>query len=205
MSELKSVIAQAHALRARGEPCLLATLVAIRGSSYRRPGARLLIGGDGVAAGSVSGGCLERDLARRGWWRTDAGAALVSYDSYDGTADADDLGERVGLGCNGAVDVLIERLPGDGGALAFIGGCFAREEGAALATVFRSTDARLPVGAWLGVAADGRPHGPLVDNALLSAARQQRGATTTTTATLAGGAAEALLESIVPPPHLFVM
>jgi xanthine dehydrogenase accessory factor len=203
MSELKSVIAGARALHARGERCLLATLVAIRGSSYRRPGARLLIGGDGVAAGSVSGGCLERDLARRGWWRTGGGAALVSY---DGAADGDDLGERIGLGCNGAVDVLVERLPSDGGALAFIDGCFAREESAALATVFRSTEPRLPVGAWLGVAGDGRPHGTLVDDELLMLARQRRGAAAAAaTATVAGGAAEALLEAIVPPPHLFVM
>ena len=47
MSELKLVIAGAEALQARGEPGLVATLVAVRGSSYRRPGARLLIGGDG--------------------------------------------------------------------------------------------------------------------------------------------------------------
>jgi len=44
----------------------LATLVKASGSTYRRPGARMLILEDGGSAGSVSGGCLERDLIEKG-------------------------------------------------------------------------------------------------------------------------------------------
>jgi xanthine dehydrogenase accessory factor len=216
MSELKAVIESARTLQARGEPCLLATLVAVRGSSYRRAGARLLIGSDGVTAGSVSGGCLERDLARRGWWRTaGGGAALVTYDA--GTED--ELGLRSGLGCGGAVDVLLAPLPPDGGVLAFIARCFARERSGVVATVFRSSDPALPVGGWLGVSADGEQQGTINDGRVLAEARavaQIEGADATDvetdggpwearTVTLTSGAADLLLEPLRPPPHLFLM
>ena len=86
----------ARRLRAEGQPFLVATVVGVRGSSYRRPGARLLIAGDRWITGSVSGGCLEGDLLRRGWWHTDgAAAALVTYDS---TADDGDPGWARGSG-----------------------------------------------------------------------------------------------------------
>src|SRR5580692_2360137 len=96
MTELKGIVKRAAAMGASGEPGLLATLMSVRGSSYRRPGARLLIGCQGVAAGAVSGGCLERDLARGGWWETAGGGpALVTYDATD---DQDDLDNQIGLG-----------------------------------------------------------------------------------------------------------
>src|SRR5438270_13465209 len=49
----------------RGQPMALATVVCAKGSSYRRPGARMLICADGATAGSLSGGCLEEEVARR--------------------------------------------------------------------------------------------------------------------------------------------
>jgi xanthine/CO dehydrogenase XdhC/CoxF family maturation factor len=107
MSELRSLVAAADSLRQAGEPFLVATLVSVKGSSYRRPGARLLIAEDRWVAGSISGGCLERDLVRRAWWCLGEGeAALVSYDS---TSDDDDVGWGIGLGCNGVVELLLER------------------------------------------------------------------------------------------------
>jgi xanthine dehydrogenase accessory factor len=110
MSDTRAIVAAARALREGGRPYLLATLVAVRGSSYRRPGARLLIAEDRGVAGSVSGGCLERDLARRGWWQTAGGRpALVTYDS---TSEEDDVGWGLGLGCNGVVELLLERYGG---------------------------------------------------------------------------------------------
>ena len=51
--------------RRRGEPFALATLVQTRGSSYRRPGARMLVTRDGTAVGSLSGGCLEEEVAAK--------------------------------------------------------------------------------------------------------------------------------------------
>ncbi len=200
MSELADVLRRARAATQASHPTLLATLVSVRGSSYRRPGARALIACDAVEAGSVSGGCLERDLVRRGWWSTDTGAALIRYDSEED----DDLGHGIGLGCNGVVDVLLERLaPGweQTGSLGFAAGCLEAERVGTLATVFRSRLAEAPAGAWVGLRDAEEPTGPaagLPD--LVTAARDRAGVVS-----LRGGAVEALVETIRPPPHLFLM
>jgi xanthine/CO dehydrogenase XdhC/CoxF family maturation factor len=88
-------------------PAALATLVAVCGSSYRRPGARLLLLPDGRSIGSISGGCLEDDLRRRA--REVLADGVPQLATYD-TADEDDLTWGTGLGCGGQVRVFIERL-----------------------------------------------------------------------------------------------
>jgi xanthine/CO dehydrogenase XdhC/CoxF family maturation factor len=89
-------------------PAALVTLVAVAGSSYRRPGARLLLLPDGRSIGSISGGCLEEDLRERARAVLAGGAPqLVTYD----TSDENDLVWGTGLGCRGEVRVFIERLP----------------------------------------------------------------------------------------------
>lgn len=87
---------------------VLATLVSVEGSSYRRPGARLLVHSDGTRVGSISGGCLEEDvMARAQQVRQSGRADTVTYD----TTSENDLVWGVGLGCHGVVQVLLERLP----------------------------------------------------------------------------------------------
>jgi xanthine/CO dehydrogenase XdhC/CoxF family maturation factor len=211
MSELRSLVAAASSLRQDGEPFLVATLVSVRGSSYRRPGARLLIAEDRWVAGSISGGCLERDLVRRAWWCLgDGQAALVSYDS---TSDDDDLGWGIGLGCNGVVELLLERTgagrPVD--SLAFIRGCVRDEKVGALVTIFRTPGGDQPLGACLAMAADGTivARANLIDAQELASLESQarralRTAGPAATVTLPSGI-EALIEVIEPPPHLFVM
>src|SRR5215207_7425624 len=102
MNELERIVQAAGT----GEQ-LLATVVRVEGSSYRRPGARLLVAGDRWLAGCVSGGCLEDDVMLRGEHRCRDGAALVTYDS---TGDDDGKHWGVALGCHGVVDVLLERV-----------------------------------------------------------------------------------------------
>jgi xanthine/CO dehydrogenase XdhC/CoxF family maturation factor len=75
----------------------------------------MLLTEDGWAAGSISGGCLEGDVVRTAWERTAGGPVIVTYDS---TAD-EDIVWGFGLGCNGVVQVLFERLAADGGPLAY--------------------------------------------------------------------------------------
>lgn len=106
MKELQAIVA---ALLAPGaEASVLATLVTAEGSSYRRPGARLLVAADGTRIGSISGGCLEEDvLIRARNVRTTGRAEAVVYD----TTSENDLVWGVGLGCHGIVRVLIEKLP----------------------------------------------------------------------------------------------
>ena len=91
----------------RGDPAALVTLVRVEGSSYRRPGARLLIAANGDYAGSISGGCLEAEVIRKAQWLVRDGNAVVERYStlFDDTADI-----PYGLGCGGTVDLLIESV-----------------------------------------------------------------------------------------------
>lgn len=86
--------------------CVLVTVVGTRGSSYRSPGARMLILPDGSRIGAVSGGCLEGELCRRAhWWTSQSPAVFKSFD----TSTQED-NEGFGLGCGGGIDLLLERL-----------------------------------------------------------------------------------------------
>ena len=88
-------------------PAVLATVVRVEGSAYRRPGARMLIESDGTAVGMVSGGCLETDLAERARDVLEAGSPrTVVYDMRS----PDDIVWGLGLGCDGEVRVLLEVL-----------------------------------------------------------------------------------------------
>ena len=82
----------------------LVTLVRAEGSSYRRPGARLLIGADGKYSGTISGGCLEAEVVRKAAWLVRGGAVVERYSTlFDDTAEI-----PFGLGCGGVVDLLFE-------------------------------------------------------------------------------------------------
>jgi xanthine dehydrogenase accessory factor len=71
------------------------TLVGVQGSSYRQPGARLLLSSDGRYEGAISGGCLEVDVLRKTSWLTREGAALERYSTLlDETTEM-----PFGLGC----------------------------------------------------------------------------------------------------------
>jgi xanthine dehydrogenase accessory factor len=88
----------------RSQPSVLATLVRAEGSSYRRPGAHLLITSDGEYAGAISGGCLEAEIVRKASWMVRDGAIVERYSTlFDDTAEI-----PFGLGCGGVVDLLIE-------------------------------------------------------------------------------------------------
>lgn len=89
-----------------GQVCVLVTVVATRGSSYRLPGARMLILPDGSRIGAVSGGCLEGEVCRRAhWWTAESPAVLKTFDT-----SAQDDNDGFGLGCGGGIDLLLERL-----------------------------------------------------------------------------------------------
>ena len=103
MNELASIVKEGRLALSRGLPAVLATVVAVRGSAYRRPGARMLVTSEGWRAGSISGGCLEADVTRQAAFLVANGRALVR--SYDTSEDA---GAR--LGCGGEIDVLLEPL-----------------------------------------------------------------------------------------------
>jgi len=92
--------------RAAGRALALGILVHTAGSTYRKPGALILIAANGDYAGLISGGCLEGDLREHARTVIETGAArTVRYD----LRDADDLLWGLGLGCEGAMQILLLR------------------------------------------------------------------------------------------------
>jgi xanthine dehydrogenase accessory factor len=107
MKEIRDIIRAYDEARKAGKQTALATVVHVEGSSYRRPGARMLIEDDGQLTGAISGGCLEGDALRKALLViTEKRSKLVTYD----TMDDDDAKFGVGLGCNGIIQVLIEPI-----------------------------------------------------------------------------------------------
>jgi xanthine/CO dehydrogenase XdhC/CoxF family maturation factor len=105
MSELKQILDLWKHARGAGEDICLATVVGVEGSAYRRPGARMLLSSGGRRAGTVSGGCLEAEIAKKALWLTEQGPSVQRYSSF-----FDDDGDLpYGLGCGGTVVVLLER------------------------------------------------------------------------------------------------
>lgn len=105
MSEIDEILDAAAELRNRGEPMALATVVAVRGSSYRRPGARLLVPATGTPVGLISGGCLEEEAARMARRAIELDAPILV--TIDHSAEGDELW-GMGLGCRGVIDLLAE-------------------------------------------------------------------------------------------------
>ena len=117
MKEREQILNLWQQLKTSGEPAVLSTVVKTLGSSYRRPGARLLIAADGRRAGSVSGGCLEDDLIKKAFWLTEKGPSLRRYDTTPDGDIQEDSGSAAastssgfGTGCNGIVHVYLERV-----------------------------------------------------------------------------------------------
>jgi xanthine dehydrogenase accessory factor len=166
----------------------------------------MLITRDRWIAGSVSGGCVEGDVMKKGWWRTRTGLPrLVRYDSRSN----DELGWGLGVGCDGTVDVLLEPAKSDGlDAIEFIAHCYETQQRGALATLFGGVER---MGSHLAVAADGTVLSDDLDGATRDGLAEQcrrvldRGASTVAPCTSDAGAAEVLVEVLLPPPRLFVV
>jgi xanthine/CO dehydrogenase XdhC/CoxF family maturation factor len=138
MNELQAIVNRLAA--ASGTGGVLATLVGVKGSSYRRPGARFLIAPDGGRVGSISGGCLEEDVSLRA--RTVAGTGVAELLVYDTTAENDALW-GTGLGCHGVVQVLLEKLPERPGWAETVAGNLRAGRRTELAVVWRAPDPAL--------------------------------------------------------------
>jgi xanthine dehydrogenase accessory factor len=117
----------------------LATVVHVEGSSYRKPGARMLITSDGVLTGAISGGCLEGDALRKALYVIQRQTPmLVTYDTSD---DTDENGLGAALGCNGIIQVLLEPLvPGHRYPMAFFQGIVAQRQPFALVTLYNRSE-----------------------------------------------------------------
>src|ERR1035438_4459977 len=130
MTDLERILPLWRELESAGADYVLATVVAVEGPSYRKPGAFMLIAGDGRRAGTVSGGCLEAQVASRAWWLTANGPTVQRYST------ADDDGERpFGSGCGGTVFLLMERSATANPLLAAVERAFELRVPLAVATI----------------------------------------------------------------------
>lgn len=105
MKEIKDIVKAAAIASTENLAMVLATVVKVEGSSYRRPGARMLVTEDGQMTGAISGGCLEGDALKKAILAIHQRKnRLVSYDTNT------DEGSAIGLqlGCNGIVHILFE-------------------------------------------------------------------------------------------------
>jgi xanthine dehydrogenase accessory factor len=89
------------------ESLVLATIIGTQGSTYRKPGAMMLISRDRQYVGMISGGCLEGDLLHHADEVFTSGQARkVTYDMHAG----DDLVWSLGIGCDGIIHLLLQKL-----------------------------------------------------------------------------------------------
>lgn len=144
--------------RAAGRALSLGILVHTAGSTYRKPGALILIAANGEYAGLISGGCLEGDLREH--------ARAVIADGAPRTVRYDMRGEDeqlwgLGLGCEGAMDILLLRVSPENGwqPLAHLGSALAAHQPTAIGVVVESALPHLPRGT-LALPADGRATAP---------------------------------------------
>ena len=89
------------------EKAALATVVEVKGSAYRRAGARMILTADGRSAGVINGGCLDADLWARARMAMESRAAQLAV--YD-TTSSQDIVFGLGLGCRGVVKILVEPI-----------------------------------------------------------------------------------------------
>jgi xanthine/CO dehydrogenase XdhC/CoxF family maturation factor len=128
MKEIVDIIREWE--RRRGQPLALATLVRAQGSSYRRPGARMLICPDGMTAGSLSGGCLEEEVARCAFDVLRTGVpSLMSFDT------------RLRFGCNGTIEIFVEVVREN--FLAEVAAHIGERRGCRTATMFAGKETEL--------------------------------------------------------------
>ena len=207
MGEILDVLRALQEAHERGEPYALATVVQARGSTYRREGARLLVRESGPSVGNISGGCLEGDVEKTALQVMGSGEPRLL--GFDLTAD-DEAVWGWGLGCNGAIEVLVE--PGEHAAATAAALREALEQEAALAAVvvLESGVANVAVGDRLLVHPDGAVDGTLGDDGADEAATDaangalDAGRSTTVETRVRDARLRLFVEVLEPPIRLLV-
>lgn len=198
---MRELLEDLHRWQLADEEIALATLVAVRGSAPRLPGARLAVTRSALLSGSVSGGCVENDVFQHAMGVLDTGRPkLVTY------GISDEQGFAVGLSCGGSIDVLIEPY----------------REDEAWRALRRAIEHQAPAACCVGIGPDpllarklvllddGCVLGsvdPSLDAKLVSEAQRllPTGETAALTLPAAGSEARVLVETFAPPLELFIV
>lgn len=107
MKEISKILKAYSEAKSAGKKTALATVVKVEGSSYRQPGARMLVTEDGELTGAISGGCLEGDALRKALLSIHQKQnKLITYN----TNNEEDIEIGLQLGCNGIVHILFEYI-----------------------------------------------------------------------------------------------
>lgn len=169
MKELRAIVEAHRAFTAEGKRSILLTLVEVRGSSYRRPGARMLVDEDGRLAGFIGGGCLEGDLVEHAGRVLESGRPqTVSYD----LSESGELAWGLGIGCPGEIFIFLE--PVDDELATRLGQWAHLEEPLALLTVFRTGEgSRFQPGQRWAVRSDGSLEGLSPDDPIAASIREE--------------------------------
>ncbi len=126
-----------------GEKAILATVVDVVGSGYRRPGARMLIDENGYSVGTVSGGCLEADVLEHAKKVLETGEPTVI--TYDTTKDENSV-FGLSMGCRGIVRILLEKVSDENVYFDFLRGVFNDRKNFTMATLISSKTKNFNVG-----------------------------------------------------------
>lgn len=207
LSETQEVLTAISSLEEGAQRMALATIVSVRGSTYRRPGARFLVGENGVTVGNLSGGCLEGEVEELAKDVMVTGRPRLAL--YDLTAD-DEVVWGWGLGCNGAIEVFVE--PGDKAAevAGALRGAIEEQRRVAVATVLDSSLPGVQPGARMLLHANGAREGGIgardADEALAAALSEALSSTGTGVRTIptTSGDLRAFVEVLEPPLRLLV-
>lgn len=209
MNELQAILKAFEESQPNAEPVFLATVVNVKGSTYRQPGARMLMTEADQIVGTISGGCLEKDVFEHTRFSMPDRQAIVV--TYDTTAD-EDIVWGFGLGCNGVVQVLIECLSDRLlNPVAFIKQCFCNQQQGIIATVFGvEGKVNIKVGARLILNLDGNVTTDIEESSLtvfLTKDAQialQTQHSTVNKYQLLSGNVDVFIEVIQPPPRLII-
>jgi len=193
------------------EALVLGTVVATEGSTYRKPGAMMLIAADSSYRGLISGGCLEADLAAHAREVfTDGNPRNVCYDMSEG----DDFAWGLGLGCDGIIHLMLQRLDRSTGFgfLETLDNAWNAKSNGLLSLVKTSNDPGLSAGDFaLDCGADYRTGEPLLiesihthEGALFSGGHDMSRRYWQESIDTGNGDIELLLIPIMPPPAILI-
>lgn len=153
MNQVADILKLAAQAQQQNIDGVLVTVVRTEGSAYRRAGAMMLILEDGRSVGMISGGCLEPHIIKRAFWLTRDSATIQVYQTGDEQRDEDEASDldwddelNFGLGCNGKVHVLFERLTAALPFLELISKVREDQQPTTVATLIRSNRSEIAVG-----------------------------------------------------------
>ena len=208
MHELQAIINAFEETQPKRETTFLATIVNTFGSTYRQKGTKMLITEKGEMVGTLSGGCVENDIFQY-TKQIDSEPLLITYDA----TSEEDLIWGFGLGCNGAVQILLENLACSNtlSPLNLIAQCLKNKKIGAIATIFaREGSIDLKIGSRFILYPDDTTNTDIEDRELkeaiafdtITAKNTQH--STVNKYQLSSGSVEVFIEVIQPPTSLII-